>query len=199
MNIITENSEKMVVRDLGLIWFAVGLMFVLVGVVGLVRPDVFDTRPALWMSILPIGVGLAVLIFCAKVTTVTFEKVGSKKLANYVWLSILGVRTHEQDLSSMKKIELVEKSGSKGGSTYYLAFVLPNDDTVGFLDPRSKESFSSSLYERKRDVGERVARFLGLPFEVRRPPTMKEMFSMMKQGIDMMHRVKSGDEESKKL
>lgn len=184
MKIVKEDQSLMVLKDSNIVAYLVGIMFFALGLVVIFNPDFFDKQPPLWSGLLGAVFG-GYVIAMAKMTTIRLDKL-NKRLV-FLRKGLIGQTSKEYDLSQIKEIELsVSYSSSRrgGGHSYHLAFVLSNGESVA-LNPGSSSIvrvMGRQLIPEK-DLGARVAAFLGVPFLERRPPTVTESLSALSTAI----------------
>lgn len=186
IKIVRENSEHVIVRDFGLFGLLAGSVFVVLGVIDIVKPGITDEALPLWGSILMILAGILVLYFFARCTIIDFAKKHDGFSGLYTFYTLLGKHSYEYALKDVERVELVEKSERRGSSTFSLVFSLRDGRDAGFLDPQAGSSSASSGFDSKQNVGVKVAQFIGVPFEVRRPPSAQDVLSMLGKASEMM-------------
>lgn len=174
----------MVLKDRGIAAYLIGIMFFVIGAVIILNPTFFDKQPPLWSGWVSVLFG-GYVIAMAKATTIKIDKLNNKLV---FWRKgLTGQDQKEYDLSQIKEVELsvaYNSSRRGGGHSYHLAFVLSNGESVA-LNPGSSSIvrvMGRQLIPEK-DLGARVAAFLGVPFLERRPPTISESLSALSTAI----------------
>jgi hypothetical protein len=184
MKIIKEDQNIMVLKDRNSIAFIVGILFLFVGIAAVVKPDFFTSQPSFWSGLAGIILG-GFVVAVAKITTVHLDKSAGK--ITFVRKGFIGRSIKEYDLRQMKEVELsvaYHTSDKGGGHSYHLAFVFNNGDIVQ-LNP-GHSSIMRVMGRQiipEKNLGARIAAFLGVPFQERRPPTVTETLSAVTSAI----------------
>lgn len=185
MRIVKETPDLMVLKEKNIFAFFVGIIFTLAGFLVILKPDFFTNQPPLWSGFVGITIGLFV-IFMAKITTITLDKTAKKTV--FEWKSLVSKKLKEYDLDAVKQLELqqVYTSSSKGrsGYSYKLVFILNTGEEVP-LNPfgSSNVRVMGRQIITERSLGARIANFLNIPFQERRPPTVSETLSAIQQTV----------------
>ena len=184
MKIIREDQNVMVLKDSNGIVSIVGIIFALAGFMVIFKPDFFTNQPPVWSGLVGVLLG-GFVIFVAKITTVSLDKSTNKLV--FLRKGLTSKTTKEYNLNQIKEVELsvAYSSSSKGGGySYLLAFVFTNGDIVP-LNPGSSSVIK--IMERQvipeKTLGARIASFLSVPFQERRPPTASETLSTISSAI----------------
>lgn len=181
MKIIKEDQNLMVIKDRNIFAFLIGAVFMLVGLLVILKPNLFSDQPPFWLGLVMALVGGFVILF-AKAITVILDKTSSKILV--AEKALLSRNTKEYGFDQIVKIELQKNyntSRKGGGGFYKLAFVL-NDGKQITLSVASGVVMGMEIIPGK-EKGARIAKFLNVPFEERRPPTVSEAISAIQTGI----------------
>ncbi len=93
-------------------------------------------------------------------------------------------KTRDISTSDIKSLDLREVSSSRR-PYFALVFILTHGEDVPLVEQGSRARFFGSPDVPERHLGKKVADFLRIPFEERRPPTMHEILSVMKMGFGM--------------
>jgi len=185
MRIVKENENLMVLKDRNIIAFAVGIVFLLAGIAVIIKPDFFTNQPPFWSGLVGIFLG-GFVIAVAKITTVKLDKLANK--LTFLRRELIGKSINEYDLKQIKEVELsvAYNSSSRGGGgySYHLAFVFNGGEIVQ-LNPGSSSSIRVMGRQiiSEKTLGARIASFLGIPFQERRPPTVSETLSTVSSAI----------------
>lgn len=184
MRIVKEDENLMVLKDRNIIAFAVGIIFLLAGIVVIVKPDFFTNQPPLWSGFVGVILG-GFVIFVAKITTINLNKSVGK--LTFFRKGLVGKSSKEYDLKQIKEVELsvaYHTSSKGGGYSYHLGFVLNSGEIVQ-LNPGSSSIIRVMGRQiiPEKTLGARIASFLGVPFQERRPPTVRETLSAVSSAI----------------
>lgn len=185
MRIVKETTNLMVLKQKNVFVFLVGIIFILAGLLVILKPDFFTNQPPFWSGFAGIAIGLFI-IFVAKITTVTLDKTAGEIV--FKWRTLINTKSKEYELGSIKQLELQQvytsNSRGRGGYSYKLAFILDTGEKLP-LNP-----YSSSIVRimgrqviLERKIGSRIANFLNIPFQERRPPTVSETLSAIQQTV----------------
>ncbi len=179
MKILKEDQNLMVIKDRNIFAFFVGVIFALAGFLVILKPDFFTNQPPLWSGFIGIALGLFV-VFVAKVTTISLDKASNKLL--FVSKAIINKRADEYLLNQVKAIELQQVYREQGYS-YNLVFILENAKEIPLTLGSSIVKVMGKQIVNERNIGARIANFLNIPFQERRPPTVSETLSVMQSAI----------------
>lgn len=175
----------MVLTDRKIIAFAIGIIFVLAGFTIIFKPDFFTTQLPAWFGFVVILFGGFVVLF-AKGTTVNLNKTTNK--LSFVRKGLLGKSIKEHNLNQVKEIELsavyTPSLRRSGGYSYRLAFIFNNGQTIP-LNPGSSSvvRIGGRQITFEKTIGARIAGFLNVPFQERRPPTARETLSAISSAV----------------
>ncbi len=173
----------MILKDRGGFVFFVGIIFALAGFAVIFKPDFFTENPPLWSGVAGVLLG-ALIIVVAKITTVTLDKTSNKIL--FLWRSLLNNKIQEYTLDQIKEVELsaIYSSGKGGACSYHLALVFNNGEIIP-LNPGSSSSIRIMGRQiiPEKTLGTRMANFLNVPFQEKRPPTVSETLSTISSAI----------------
>lgn len=185
MKIVKEDQNLMIIKDRNIIAFAVGIIFILLGFAIIFKPDFFTNQTPMWSGFVGVLLG-GFIVFFAKITTISLDKTSNKLL--FLQKGLTNKTTaKEYNLDQIKEVELsvAYHSSSKGGGfSYHLAFILNNGEIV----PLNPGSSSITRIMRKqiipeKKLGARIANFLNVPFQERRPLTVSETLSTVSSAI----------------
>lgn len=185
MRIVKEDENLMVLKDKNIIVFVVGIIFFIAGIAVIIKPDFFSNQPPLWSGLVGILLG-GFVVAVAKITTVKLDKLANK--LTFLRRGLIGKSSNEYDLKQIKEVELSvaynSSSRSSGGYSYHLAFVFNNGEIVQ-LNPGSSSIIRVMGRQiiPEKTLGARIAGFLGVPFQERRPPTVSETLSAVSSAI----------------
>ena len=184
MRIVKENENLMVLKDRNIIAFAVGIIFLLAGIAVIIKPDFFTNQPPFWSGLVGILLG-GFVVAVAKITTINLDKQVNK--LTFLRRGLIGKNSNEYDLNQIKEVELsvaYNTSRKGGGYSYHLAFVLNSGEIVQ-LNPGSSSIIKVMGRQiiPEKTLGTRIASFLGVPFQERRPPTVSETLSAVTSAI----------------
>ena len=183
MKIIAEDENLMVLKDRNIIAFVIGTIFFLFGIAAIFQPDFFTNQPPLPWSFAAILLGV-ITVAVAKITTVKLDKSIGK--LTFFQKGLMSQNSNEYDLKKIKEVELnvTYHHGKNGGYSFHLAFVFDSGEIVQ-LNP-----FSSSIVKAigqqinpEKKLGTRIAAFLGVPFQERRPLSVNEALSAVSSAI----------------
>lgn len=191
----------MVLRKSLLGLFFCELLVVAAGVLFLVEPELVfsifskvskvkaSPQNTMIVGALFTGVGLFLLVLLPIFTTITADKALQK--FSIVRRTLLRKKEESCELSHVGAVELREmvrtthsrKHGSRVHHSYAL-YCMMKDGREALLttgQPMRFGSFTPLIrIPKEKEIGERLARFLGLPFNDRRNPTAGEMLSTIK-------------------
>jgi hypothetical protein len=181
MRIVKEDQNLMVIKDRNILIFLTGAVFLFIGLLLMLKPNLFASQPPFWYGLAAVLVG-GFVVSAVKVTTVTLDKISSKMLVTDK--SLLSQSKKEFGFDQIVKIELQRSqnfSRKGGGSSYKLAFILNNGEQIP-LSILSGAVMGIEVIPGKGN-GVRIASFLNVPFEERRPLTVNETISAIQTGI----------------
>lgn len=185
MKIIKEDQNLMVIKNRNVLVFLIGVVFALAGFLAILKPDFFTNRPPMWSGFMFILIGLFV-VFKAEITTITLDKIAGKIV--FRWKTLINKKYKEYDLGSIKQLELqqVYTSGNNGRGrySYRLVFILDSGEEVP-LNPSGSSTLMvmGRLIVSEKVTGPRIAHFLTIPFQERRPPTVSETLSAIQSAV----------------
>jgi len=188
MKIIQETPDTIIIKDKNILSFIIGIIFVVIGLGIVVKPEFFSEGVQSWIGIIGIVLGVFA-IAVTKVITVTMDKTTGK----CVWAqkSLMGKTDKEYPLDKIKEVELTtsysythRRSGkNSGGYTYHVNLVM-KDGSILELNPGVSQVRTlgwQMVPENK--LGTRIAQFLNVPFQERRSPTVTEALSTVSSAI----------------
>jgi hypothetical protein len=193
MRITTETQNLMVIKEGSLLPYALGIIFAVLGIIMILNPALFVQKPPLWFSIIFFLGGLSVIFFTTQ-TFITLDK-NAKKLF-FASKRLIGKKETAYDLSQIKEIEIQEgyythtemkgpSVSTRGGTTRTLSFVMKDGSRIPFNAGNRITSSGFQISKPKEGmIGTRVAQFLGVSFQDRRPPTAGEILSEVKETIE---------------
>lgn len=184
MKITKEDENLMVLKDRNIIAFVIGIIFFLAGIIAIFKPDFFTNQPPFWLGFVGIILG-GFVVTVAKITTIKLDKSIGK--LTFFRKGLIGQSGNEYDLKQIKEVELsvaYNNSRKGGGYSYHLAFVFNSGEIVQ-INPGSS-SITRVMGRQiipEKNLGARIAGFLGVPFQERRPPTVSETLSAVSSAI----------------
>jgi len=179
MRIVTENPDLIVIKSGNLFGYAIGSVFVLLGLVILLQPKnfVINTDIPWWVALFIVILG-SLSIILPTIDYILLNKRTNKleiRQKNIFWR-----RNNDYDLSQIKEMEmrLVPNGGRRGGYYQRLSCVLKSGEQVilptkssTFMFQTGAVSFNFSSIE---NVGKKIANFLKIPFVDKGIPTLTE-------------------------
>lgn len=185
MRIVKEKEDLMVLRDEGIITFLVGPVFLTVGIVFLIKEGFSPIEPSSWIYLLFIFVGILITVLW-KTTTISLDK----KTGKLIFLSkgLKGKTSKEYNLNEIKEIELhteyLKNKDNESNVFYNLIFILKSGERVP-LSPGERGSRRSMGVQviPEVDIGKKLAKFLEVPFQERRLPTVQETLSAVASAV----------------
>jgi hypothetical protein len=122
-------------------------------------------------------------LFSIKITTIKLDK--SENKISISKKRIVGSQTKEEyPIDNIKEIEFTvdfSSSNGKNAYSYQLFFVLNDGQNIELS--QSKMSSSSTTFSSEVRLGKRIATFLCVSFQERRPPTVKETLSVISNTV----------------
>jgi len=126
------------------------------------------------------------VVLVVKTITIVLDK-NTKKLS-FKFKSLIKEKSEEYNLDQIKQIELrqdyIPNSKGRGAYAYELFFIFDNGEEVPL------NSYSSSIVLvlgkqiiPEKSMGARIANFLNIPFQERRPPTITETLSTIQEVV----------------
>lgn len=184
MRIVRQDQNLMILKDRNIIVFIVGIIFAFAGFAVILKPDFFTNQPPTWSGFVGVLLGCFV-VFAAKITTISLDKTSNKLL--FLRRSLLGKKIKEYNLNQIKEVELsvsYSSSSKGGGYSYHLALVFNNGEIVP-LNPGSSSiiRIMGKQIIPEKTIGARIANFLNVPFQERRPSTVSETLSAVSSAI----------------
>jgi len=184
MKIVKEDQDLMILKDKNIFVFIVGIIFALAGFAIIFKLDFFTNQPPMWSGFAGVLLG-GFVVFVAKITTISLDKTSNKLL--FLRKGLTSKTTKEYNLDQIKEVELsvAYSSSSKGGGfSYHLAFVFNSGEIVP-LSPGSSSiiRIMGRQIIPEKTLGARIASFLSVPFQERRPPTVSETLSAVSSAI----------------
>lgn len=197
MEITQETQNLMILRDRNVFSLFLIVISILLGLVILFLPSLFNNNVPLWFGIGSILLGLLILSK-ATITTITLDKSANK--LSLQMQTITGKESRGCDLGDIKEINLKQsyvnvpsKRGVSHRINYNLFFVLSNGEEMPFLpktvsSPSGIQILGVSMGEVSkgggRAVGERVSRFLNVPFKEIGLPSVGEVLGAIKETME---------------
>ncbi len=180
MKIIQENSGLMVIKENYIIAIFLGALFAIVGFLIVFSPQIFKEQPPLWFGLVFILIGLLAVLLCPFITISIDKSIGK---ITFLWKRLIGTKKEEYNLDQVKEITFqahytTNRKGRGYRLEYDLLFILKNEKEVVFKNKSKKDKI----------VGEKIAQFLNVPFQERRPPTASETLSTIKETIQENYR-----------
>jgi len=184
MKIVKEEQNLMVIKNKNTFVFLVGITFALTGFLTILKPDIFINQPPLWSSIVGILLG-SFIILVTKTTTINLNKTSNQIIFTHKTLFRQTITQH--NLQQIKKIELqtiYNSSNKSSGYSYRLIFELNNGKQIPLNSQGSSiiRIMGKQIIVEKK-IGTKIANFLNIPFQEKRPPTLKETLSVVQSAI----------------
>ena len=188
MKILKESPTRMVLKDYGLTSFALGILFVLIGV-GLVLFSWLREIEVLAFGGIFFLVGVYMLA-TTKMISISLEKGGKCKFSIS---RIIGGETNECDASDIKELWVerdISTSHGKEKETYYkywLSFILKDGRKFRFDFGRVTSSMLDLLrspHEEKMREAKQISDFLDIPLKEIGPPGASEVLGAIKETIE---------------
>lgn len=189
MKIVHEDQNVMIIKDRNIFSFVIGIIFL-----GVCLWIILRTMEKSWIGAIISFVGFLLIALFAKMTTIIIDKNAKKLVVR--WRTLVRGKSEEYDLSQVKQIELQQRyisetstTGVSSGYSYKLAFVLNNGQEIPLapeiaLLTSGTINIGSDMARKKLvTIGTRIANFLNIPFQERRPPTVTEVLSALGRGI----------------
>lgn len=197
MKIVQESAVSMVIKDYNYNSLVIGIVFIVLGSFSFFKTEplrnLFDFKVIL-TGIFPI-VGLYIVLI-TKFTTIVLDKAQNK--ITFTRKSILGTKHDEVSLAPVVKVELKQEykmetvemnANTRGFSTrseiprlyYQLALVSNNGQEVQLESPKRSSGVGSILLggrTKAREVGQKIATFLNVPFQEISPPDSNAPISL---------------------
>ncbi len=185
MRIVKEKEDLMVLRDEGIIAFLIGPVFLTVGIVFIIKEGFSPIEPSSWTYLLFIFVGILITVLW-KTTTISLNK----KTGKLIFLSkgLKGKISKEYNLNEIKEIEIhteyLKNKDNESNVSYHLIFIFNNGERVP-LSPGERGSRRSMGVQviPEVEIGKKLAKFLDVPFQERRLPTVQETLSTVSNVI----------------
>ena len=174
----------MILKDRNVFVFIIGIIFVFIGFAIIFKAGFFTSQAPMWSGFIGIVFG-GYAILATNITTISLDKNSNKLL--FSRRNLLGKKANEYNLNQIIEVELSATYSSSrrgGGYSYQLAFVLNNSEKILF-NPGSSSiiRIMGRQIIPEKNIGARVASFLGVPFQERRPPTVSETLSTISSAI----------------
>ncbi len=185
MQITDESSSQIIIKDYGIFSTITitGILFIIVGLFILLAPDTLKQVPS-WIGIIGIIIG-AFVISKSERTTLTLDKNSNKLLITKK--SLINKKQQERSLNGIKSIEIDSThrySNNRSKYFYNLVLVFADNNNVSLSSPGSSiDLLGQKQLVKTREVGQKTAKFLGVPFEERKLPTTNEILSAIKSGV----------------
>jgi hypothetical protein len=180
MKIIKETPNLMIIKDRNILSFFIGVIFLLVGLITIFYPEFFTDRPPREAGIGGILLGLLV-ISSAEITTIKLDKTADK--LTIVRKSLFRKKIEERSLNQIKTIELRQIYQKKGYS-YQLIFILENNEEIPIPSTGVIVKVMGKQVTNERIIGARIASFLNIQFQERRPPSISEALSVIQKTVE---------------
>jgi hypothetical protein len=179
MKIIKQTPDLMIIKDRNILAFFIGAIFVLVGLITIFYPEFFNNRPPRAAGIGGILSGLLV-ISLVEITTINIDKTANK--LTIVKKSLFGKKMEEQNLNQIKTIELRTIYYQRGYS-YQLFFILEDNKEIPLPSTGGVVKVMGKQITNEPIIGARIASFLNIQFQERRPPTISEALSAIQKTV----------------
>lgn len=175
MKIVQENQNLMVVKEKNILPLVIGLIFAAVGFLIVFSPQIFKEQPPLWFGLVFILIGFLAVLLCPFVT-ISIDR-GTGKIT-FLWKRLIGTKKKEYSLDQIKEIIFqtyytIQTKTKRPRPNYSLLFIFKNEKEVAFQNKGRKDKI----------IGEKIAQFLNVPFQEKRPPTVSEVLSTIKETI----------------
>lgn len=174
----------MILKDRNAIVFIVGIIFAFAGLAVIFEPNFFTSQPPLWSGFIGVLFGVLVLLV-TKVTTVSLDKSSNKLFFLRKGLTSKSIQEYNLDQITEVELSVTYTSSGKGdGYSNHLAFVFHNREVVP-LNPGGSSimKIMGRQIIPEKTLGARIASFLNVPFQERRPPTVSETLSAVSSAI----------------
>jgi len=179
MKIIKDAPDLMIIKDRNILAFFIGAIFVFFGLITVFYPEFFTNKPPREAGIGGILLGLLV-ISLAKITTFRLDKTANQLII--VRKSLFSRKMEEHDLNQIKTIELRQIYQEKGYS-YQLLFILENNEEIPLPSTGGIVKVMGKQVTNERIIGTRIASFLNIQFQERRPPSVSEVLSALQKTV----------------
>jgi hypothetical protein len=206
MKITIETQSLMVIKEGRIFVYVLSAVFTAAGLVVIFFPSFFTNNPPLWSGIVAVLAGILV-VFLNKSINVKLDKSVDK--FSMLKKSLIGKHSEEYSLSQIKEVEIRQmyyqgartRNSREGESGYYyeLSIIMNNNQRI-LLNPGARNIQRGISFSRPKEqvIGEKIANFLGVPFQERRPPTVGEVFSEIRNVAQQQIEKTSGDKNELK-
>lgn len=189
MKIVKEDQNLMILKENNILVFIVGVFFFVGGLIEIFYPEFFNANPPIWWGIISAIAGMFAILL-GQTITITLDK--NAGLMTFLKWGLIKKDLNEYALNKIKKIELQQfyagTSGKMSGQSrfsYEISFIMDNGQRIplnpGVTSARPVSILSSCPKETV--FGQRIANFLGVPFQEKRPPTVSESLSTIQSAI----------------
>ncbi len=189
MKIIKEDQNLMVIKENNILVFVVGVIFFVGGLIEIFYPEFFNANPPIWWGIMSTIAGMFAILF-GQTITITLDK--NTELMTFLKWKLIKKDLNEYALNKIKEIELQQfyagTSGEMSGQSrfsYEISFIMDNGQRIP-LNPgitSARTVFILSSRPKEAVFGQRIANFLGVTFQEKRPPTLSETLSTVQSAI----------------
>ncbi len=187
---IIEANNQLTIKQSKIVGLILGLVFLIAGTFALIYPDRFTDPLPLWMTIIFIVVGVVVII-TTKNRTILIRK--SENSLKIISKNLLGEKEEIVGLDEIDYIEMKENFettySNKGNSKMisYLLFIVKKSGEEIQLFEKTKVSgskfFINLIKNKNKKIGELLAKHIGVNFEERRAPTVRETLGAIKEAF----------------
>ena len=158
----------------------IGAVFFLVGLWAIIDPGAFTKKPPVWFSIVLVAVGIFSIVK-SQTKIISLDKESKKMLVTEK--SLIDKNIEEHAFEEIKSVELQRVYNKKGQHSDYLKFILENGETIPKIAGYSVTKIMGMQMENQSITGNRIAEFLGVPFEEKRPPSAGEVLSSIQATV----------------
>jgi len=184
MRVVREDQKLLVLQESGLFVYFIGGLFILIGLVIVFSPSFFSENPPIWTGIVGVLLGSFAIII-SKNTTVSLDKASNK--LSFLKTGFTGQSIKEYNLDQIKEIEMYasySSSSNVSGYSYHLAFIFNNGSEIP-LNPGDSTivRLMGKQIILERALGEKIATFLNVPFQKKKPLTTEEAVLQVSSAI----------------
>ncbi len=190
MKMTLESPTKMVLADHNYSQFIMGFVFFLIGIAIAI---LFTSQGIIGIAFGAIFALAGLFVVAStKMITVTFDKGVNK--GSLSLKGLIGGGQREFELGRVKKLTLkkhISTSSSRNGSSttynYSVGMGMDDGDEIQFKLANVSAGINTVLVspdEKQKEFAKKIADFLGVPFEYIPPPSMADVLSSIKEGIE---------------
>lgn len=187
-----QTESEMILKESSVLHIVIGLVFAAFGGVMLFMPEVFqDNAPDWWIGALFLAVGLGVILFVKGSTVVHIDKAGKKLTLKHA--GIILKDSTDYNLGEVEEVELrkyystmrTSKGGRQTKMNIETSIILTNDRRVTLS--RTSGSGLVTMFQSgsgEKALAQNIAKFIGVEFKDRKPPTAEEVLGAISKGIE---------------